>query len=114
MRNREDRFVFGEHALKRALERMVGQFEPYTQDDYDKIKILVLKNMNWNVFASNWELRDWGLEFIIKNNKVVTIAPLEDKHKDTTKIQPITQYHKENCKKYMRLGRSQGSYKKNQ
>ena len=88
--------------------------EPYTQDDYDNIKILILKAMNWNMFSCTWELRDYGLEFIIRNDKVVTIAPLEDKNKDVTKIQPITKYHKANLKRYMRLGRSSGSYKKNQ
>ena len=114
MRKKEDKFVFGAHSLKRALERMLGKMEPYTQKDYDNIKLLILKNMNWNQFNCNWELRDWGLEFIIKNDKVVTIAPLEDKNKDVTKIKPITQYHKENLKVYMRKGRSNGSYKKNE
>ena len=113
MRKPEDRFVFGEHALARALERMVGKIEPYEQKDYDSIKKLVLKNMNWNEFACNWELRDWGLEFIIKDNKVVTISPIEDKYKDVTKIQPITQFQKDNLKKFMRLGRSRSNYKKN-
>ena len=114
MRLKTDRFVFGAHSLNRALERMVGKMEPYTQKDYDNIKVLILKHMEWNEFACNWELRDWKLEFIIKNNKVVTISPIEDKNKDVTKIQPITQHHKDNIKKYMRLGRSQNSYKKNQ
>ena len=114
MRKKEDKFVFGAHSLKRALERMLGKMEPYSQKDYDNIKLLILKNMNWNQFNCNWEIPDWKLEFVIKNNKVVTIAPKEDKNKDTTKMRPITQYHKDNLKTYMRKGRSSGSYKKNQ
>ena len=114
MRKKEDSFVFGEHSLKRALERMLGKMEPYTQTDYDNIKKLILLNMRWNDFSCNWEIPDWKLEFIIKNDKVVTIAPLEDKNKDVTKIKPIIQYHKENLKVYMRKGRSNGSYKKNE
>jgi len=114
MRQKEDRFTFGEHSLHRALERMLGKMEPYTQDDYDNIKILILKAMNWNMFSCTWELRDYGLEFIIRNDKVVTIAPLEDKNKDVTKIQRVTKFHKEHMKKFMRLGRSRSSYKKNQ
>jgi len=113
MRQKSDRFVFGAHALERAQERMLGKMEPYTQDDYDNIKKLILLNMNWNEFSCNWELRDYGLEFIIKNDKVVTIAPLTDKNKDVTKIQPITQFYKDNIKKIMKLGRSHGSYKRN-
>ena len=113
MKNKEDRFFFGEHALKRGLERMVDKFEPYTQHDYDQIKKLILKNMEWNELAANWELRDWGLEFVIRDSKVVTISPLEDKNKDVTKIRRITEFHKLNQKKYMRLGRTQNSYKKN-
>ena len=113
MRKKEDRFVFGAHSLHRALERMVDKFEPYTQKDYDQIKKLILKNMVWNEFACNWELRDWALEFVIKNDKVVTIAPIENKNKDVTKIRRITEFHKTNQKKYMRLGRTQNSYKKN-
>ena len=114
MRKKEDSFVFGEHSLKRALERMLGKMEPYTQTDYDNIKKLIVLNMRWNDFSCNWEIPDWKLEFIIKNDKVVTIAPLEDKNKDVTKIKPITQYHKDNLKVYMRKGRSNGSYKKNE
>lgn len=114
MRKKEDRFVFGAHALERGLERIVKQFKPYTQEDYEKIKKLIILNMNWNEFACNWELRDWGLEFVIKNNKVVTIAPFENKNKDVTKIKRITDFHKENQKRYMKLGRSGGSYKKNE
>lgn len=113
MRLKSDRFTFGAHSLHRALERMLGKIEPYTQTDYDNIKLLILKNMNWNQFNCNWELRDWRLEFVIRNNKVVTIAPLEDKNKDITKIQPITQFQKDNLKRFMRLGRSTRSYKKN-
>jgi len=114
VRKKEDRFVFGAHALSRALERMVGRLPPYTQEDYDNIKILILKSAKWNDFSCNWEIPDWKLEFIIKQNKVVTIAPVEDKNKDVTKIQPITQFQKDNLKRYMRLGRSNGSYKRNQ
>jgi len=114
MRKPEDRFVFGEHSLHRALERMLGKMEPYTQEDYNKIKILILKSMNWNPFSCNWEIRDYDLEFVIKNDKVVTIAPIEDKNKDVTKIQPITQFQKDNLKKFMRLGRGRSSYKKNE
>jgi len=114
MRKKEDNFVFGEHALKRALERMLGKMEPYTQTDYDNIKKLILLNMRWNDFSCNWEIPDWKLEFIIKQNKVVTISPVGDKNKDVTKIQPITQFHKDNLKVYMRKGRSNGSYKKNE
>ena len=113
MRLKEDRFVFTEHSLKRGLERIVGQFGKYTQTDYDKIKKLILLNMNWNTFSCNWELRDWDLVFIIKNDRVVTIAPMEDKNKDVTKIRRITQHHKDNVKRYMRLGRTQNSYSKN-
>jgi len=113
MRLKEDRFVFTEHSLRRGLERIVGQIGDYTQADYDKIKELILLNMNWNEFSCNWELRDWGLVFIIKNNRVVTIAPMEDKNKDVTKIQRITEFHKTHHKKYMRLGRSRTDYKKN-
>ena len=113
MRLKEDRFVFTEHSLKRGLERIVGQLGEYTQTDYDKIKKLILLNMNWNTFSCNWELRDWDLVFIIKNDRVVTIAPMEDKNKDVTKIRRITQHHKDNVKRYMRLGRTQNSYSKN-
>ena len=113
MRLKSDRFTFGAHSLHRALERMLGKMEPYTQTDYDNIKKLILSNMRWNDFSCNWEIPDWKLEFIIKQNKVVTIAPVEDKNKDITKIQPITQFQKDNLKRFMRLGRSNGSYKRN-
>lgn len=113
MRRMEDRFVFTEHSLVRALERMVDRPKPYTQKDYDDIKKLILISMNWNTFSCNWELRDWDLVFIIKNDRVVTIAPMEDKNKDVTKIRRITQHHKDNVKRYMRLGRTQNSYSKN-
>ena len=112
MRRKEDRFNFTEHSLVRGLERIVGQEAPYVQADYEKIKKLILRNMNWNEFSCKWELRDWGLVFVIKNNKVVTISPMEDKNKDVTKIKRITDFHKNNQKKVMRLGRSRTDYKK--
>ena len=113
MRKKEDRFTFTEHSLSRGLERIVGQTGDYTQGDYDKIKELILMNMNFNEFSCNWELRDWKLVFVIRNDKVVTIVPMEDKNKDVTKIQRITKFHKENVKRYMKLGRGRDTYKKN-
>ena len=114
MQKKEDRFIFGGHSLKRGLERIIGKMEPYTLDDYENIKILILKSMVWNDYGCRWELPDNKLKLIIKNDKVVTIAPIIDKNKDVTKIQPISQFHKDNLKKIMKLGRSHGSYKRNE
>ena len=111
MRNKEDRFTFTHHSLERGLQRILGIAEPYTQEDYNKIKVLILRTMNWNIFSGEWELRDYGLHFVIRNDKVITIEPLESKHQDITKMKPISQYHKEHLKVYMKKGRENRSNK---
>jgi len=106
MRTKEDRFHFTEHSLQRGLERMLDKHKPYTQKDYNNIKILVTKSMVWNGFDCKWTLPDYDLELVIEGSNVVTISPSIDAICETYYgSKPLTEYQKVYTKKCFRLGR---------
>ena len=110
MREKEDRFSFTAHALERALERMLQIEKPYSVKQYNNVKELVLKNMEWNSFNCKWVLLDYGLELVIEDDKVVTIAPASDSVSESYYgAQPIGEFKKAYTKKCLRLGRKRNA-----
>jgi len=110
MRQKEDRFRFTAHALERALERMLELEKPYSVKQYNNVKELVLKNIEWNSFDCKWVLPDYGLELVIESDNVVTIAPASDVVSETYYgAQPISKFKKIFTKKCLRLGRKRNA-----
>ncbi len=114
MRKKEDRFSFTAHALERALERMLDIKAPYSVKQYQNVKELILKNMEWNPFDCIWELREYEMEFIIRGDKVVTITRRDGKDSDDFHgVKPICEMQKSHNKKYLKLGRTRNGKSKN-
>ena len=106
MRNKEDRFSFTAHSLERALERMLEIDKPYTQQQYNNIKELILKNMEWNSFDCKWILPDYDLELVMEADMVVTIAPSTTVASESYYgSKPISQFKKTQPKLCLKLGR---------
>ena len=107
MKTKEDRFTFTAHALERGLERMLEIHKPHTQKQFDNIKLLILKSMQWNDLDCKWVLPDYGLELVMRDDKCVTLSPKDGKSSDEFHgLKPITDFQKRYNKKYMKLGRS--------
>ena len=96
MKAKEERFSFSLHSLERGLERMLGIEPPYHQKQYTNIKILIVKNMQWHELQCRWVLYDFGLELVVKNNKVVSIVPC---YKAVSGIKPVSEYMKKFSKR---------------
>jgi len=79
---------------------MLGLEKPYSIKQLNDIKILLLKTMEWNEYNCKWVLHDYHLEFVIKNDKVVSIIPYDS----VGGLKPIGEYQKEFSKKRKKQG----------